>query len=554
MPPNITLADALEKAKRLSENDVLRTAELPRNVREFLLARNWLHEIMKGYAVLSKPDARANETTLWQANYWNFLAVYLKDRFGHNYVLNAENSLDLLTGNNILPRQVIVYTTTGGQGATKLPHGFSVFSSRITTERWPDEITQENGLFAIPLEAALVRVSPTFFEKSQESANVALHVADISKLARAIVSEDRQKMRAASRISNGLCSVGRVDDANTFSRLLQVSGFPQLAEYETEHDSKNPLAASVRIKSPYIARIREMWKSMRATILNEFPPPSRKNEGTEQVVAQIEDVYVHDAYHSLSIEGYRVSEELIAKIARGDWDSDSATDKEQFAAMAAKGYYDAFQCVLSDVRSCLDGGNPVKIADRQMHTWFASLFSPSVHAGLLNNSDLFGFRNHPVYIRDSQHTPPPSYALPDAMGSLFECLDEEAEPSVRALFGHYAFTYIHPYPDGNGRIGRFLMNMMLVSGGYPWTIIQSDRENRHSYLDALECASVARDFTPFVKFVRSQMEFDWSSKATGESRAPTITHYTTLLSGDKLPQAASNPENFGGQSTPKPNS
>ena len=36
----------------------------------------------------------------------------------------------------------------------------------------------------------------------------------------------------------------------------------------------------------------------------------------------------------------------------------------------------------------------------------------------------------------------------------------------------WLFGYIHPYPDGNGRMARFLMNAMLASGGYPWTVIR----------------------------------------------------------------------------------
>ena len=51
--------------------------------------------------------------------------------------------------------------------------------------------------------------------------------------------------------------------------------------------------------------------------------------------------------------------------------------------------------------------------------------------------------------------------------ALFELLENEIEPSVRAVLGHWLFGYIHPYPDGNGRIARFLMNVMLASGGYP---------------------------------------------------------------------------------------
>jgi Fic family protein len=61
------------------------------------------------------------------------------------------------------------------------------------------------------------------------------------------------------------------------------------------------------------------------------------------------------------------------------------------------------------------------------------------------------------------------------------------------------FVYIHPYFDGNGRMGRFLMNVMMASGGYPWTIIPVDR--RADYMAALEAASVGQDIKPFSKFL-----------------------------------------------------
>ncbi|MCY4441756.1 MAG: Fic family protein, partial [Deltaproteobacteria bacterium] len=79
----------------------------------------------------------------------------------------------------------------------------------------------------------------------------------------------------------------------------------------------------------------------------------------------------------------------------------------------------------------------------------------------------------------------------------------ETEPSARAVLGHWLFGYIHPYPDGNGRMARFLMNVMLASGGYPWTVIRV--EHRDGYLAALEAASVRMDIEPFAGFVAERV-------------------------------------------------
>ncbi|RJR50714.1 MAG: cell filamentation protein Fic, partial [Desulfobacteraceae bacterium] len=53
--------------------------------------------------------------------------------------------------------------------------------------------------------------------------------------------------------------------------------------------------------------------------------------------------------------------------------------------------------------------------------------------------------------------------------------------------------------DGNGRMGRFLMNVMLAAGGYPWTVIPI--ESRKAYIEALERASVGQDIAPFTGFL-----------------------------------------------------
>ena len=43
----------------------------------------------------------------------------------------------------------------------------------------------------------------------------------------------------------------------------------------------------------------------------------------------------------------------------------------------------------------------------------------------------------------------------EGMEALTGLLDQEESPGVRALAGHWLFGYVHPYPDGNGRLARF---------------------------------------------------------------------------------------------------
>jgi Fic family protein len=53
--------------------------------------------------------------------------------------------------------------------------------------------------------------------------------------------------------------------------------------------------------------------------------------------------------------------------------------------------------------------------------------------------------------------------------------------------------------DGNGCVGRFLMDTMMASGGCPWTVIPVT--DRNAYVNALEKASVREDIVPFAEFL-----------------------------------------------------
>ena len=227
-----------------------------------------------------------------------------------------------------------------------------------------------------------------------------------------------------------------------------------------------------RETSPYVNRIIMMWQQMRQTVIDRFPSSNGLPKNIDEYLNQAEEKYVTDAYHSLSIEGFQVTKELIEHVRSGKWNPELyASDNGQRNALAARGYWRAFQSVKKSMKQVLRGKNPGEIAEADLGTWYRELFAPSVTAGLIKPSDLAGYRSSQVYIKGSMHIPLNPDSLRDAIPALFDQLKQETEPSVRAVLGHFIFVYIHPYSDGNGRIGRFLMNLMLASGGYPWTII-----------------------------------------------------------------------------------
>jgi len=189
----------------------------------------------------------------------------------------------------------------------------------------------------------------------------------------------------------------------------------------------------------------------------------------------------------------------------GNWKPDrDNSDLQQSNAMAARGYWQAYQAVHNSIKKVLEQKkNAGKVFYEDHDTWYREMFAPSVIAGILDPTDLAGYRNSPVYIRQSRHVPPNNHALRASMPVLFDLLKNEPQVGVRIVLGHFIFVYLHPYVDGNGRMGRFLMNLMLASGGFPWMVIPL--EQRNGYMSSLEQASVNQNIVPFTQFIVRQL-------------------------------------------------
>jgi Fic family protein len=265
-------------------------------------------------------------------------------------------------------------------------------------------------------------------------------------------------------------------------------------------DTSRSIASIPTFSSPLVARLHALWAAHRKTVDDLFPPPPGLPKDRNAYLKAVDEIYKHDAYHSLSIEGYQVSPALIERVRGGQWGSTAKDNEQTRDALAAKGYWLAFEQVKTDVAKVLDGADPGKVGAEAHRTWFRALFQPFVAAGIIGAASLAGYRNHPVYIRNSKHVPPRWEAVSEAMAELFLLISNEPSPAVRAVLGHWLFGYIHPYPDGNGRVARFLMNLMLASGGYSWTVIPVNDRTR--YMEALETASTKDQIEPFALIIK----------------------------------------------------
>lgn len=500
MKPSEKLAQSLEVLHNLQRQGkyAIQSKDISRTHRERLVENAFLEEVVKGWYVPIKPDEQNGESTAWYASFWSFCASYLNERFGDEWCLSPEQSLLLHSENWTVPKQLMIRSPNGTNRNMELPHNTSLFSVQYKMPATQDiEIKQDMRVYSIV--PALLYCSPKFFSQyPTEARSVLTMFNSASDLLHYLLEEGHSWI--AGRICGALQNIGKSHVAEEIKKTMESAGY-QIRE-EDPFLTNTPIDFSATYKPAYRSRLELMWHDMRDIVRENFPKPRPMTIDIKGYLEQVDENYISDAYHSLSIEGYQVSPDLIEKVRSGQWNPDATEqDRNHRSALAARGYWQAFQAVKKSLMEILNGDNPGKIIQKEHGDWYRELFQPSVAVGLLKPTDLAGYRRSPVYIRQSKHIPPRWQIVSELMEEFFQLITQEKEPAVRIVLGHFFFVYIHPYSDGNGRIGRFLINVMLASGSYPWTIIPVERRNE--YMEALEQASVDRDIVPFTKFIAS---------------------------------------------------
>jgi hypothetical protein len=515
-PKQRRLADALTRLKELQDAGrmAIGSSDLTRQQRSALEEAGFIRRVVKGWYLPSRPSDTPGDSTAWFAGMREFIGDYCEARFGENWHLSPAHSLLLQAGVTALPKQLIVHAPKGANNVLSLPQHCSLVEySRPLPPA--DALTRVGPLRVLTVPRALVDVPENFFRSFPVEAQVALaQIRDASDLSRVLL--DGHPV-VAGRLAGALRAAGAGAIADDILDTMRTAGYD--VRETNPFTAALPILGRARQESPYVGRMQLLWPRLRDAVLEVFPAEPGLPPGGDARAAYLDNVqatYVLDAYHSLSIEGYRVTEALIRRVAGGEWrQEENEADARQRDAMAARGYHDAFNVVKESIAHILDGDGAARVVANEHGRWYRQLFAPSVTAGLVSASDLAGYRNQPVFIKNASHVPPPHEAVRDLMPALFELLASEPSAAVRAVLGHFFFVFIHPYMDGNGRMGRFLMNTMLASGGYPWTVIQV--QTRPEYFAALDAASTRGEIRQFAEFVATSLANTPEATASGAS-------------------------------------
>jgi len=107
------------------------------------------------------------------------------------------------------------------------------------------------------------------------------------------------------------------------------------------------------------------------------------------------------------------------------------------------------------------------------------------------------------------HLAPPADKVPDLMGNLFDWLKSAKDHLlIRSCVFHYEFEFIHPFMDGNGRMGRFWQSLILGKFHPLFEFLPVENivhSNQDRYYDAIAAGTKAGESGPFIDFMLGEI-------------------------------------------------
>jgi Fic family protein len=122
--------------------------------------------------------------------------------------------------------------------------------------------------------------------------------------------------------------------------------------------------------------------------------------------------------------------------------------------------------------------------------------------GIITNAGQY--RNHSVRIMGTHVAVSNFPRIPDQMKELVSGINKPTEDLIKQLSAtHSAFEKIHPFSDGNGRVGRLVMLAQALQAGFVPPIVL--RERKYAYYKYLEMAQTSENLLPLELFIAESM-------------------------------------------------
>lgn len=137
------------------------------------------------------------------------------------------------------------------------------------------------------------------------------------------------------------------------------------------------------------------------------------------------------------------------------------------------------------------------------------------------------------------HMAPPAKRVPKLMGDLMNWLEKtEYHPLVTASVFHYEFEFIHPFTDGNGRMGRLWQTLILSRWQPVFSILPVESmvyANQQDYYQALRDSTKATDSAPFIEFMLTVIHHTLQGQITpqvSQQVTPQVKQLLQVLKGE----------------------
>lgn len=217
------------------------------------------------------------------------------------------------------------------------------------------------------------------------------------------------------------------------------------------------------------------------------------------------------AYHSGKIENENVTYNDTREIFEHDGVTAYTGDlRTLFEIRNAKEAYELFLCAFRDRRPLDEAFIKELQSCLAQNTYDTRRWQLGERPGEYKHHD---------YVTGREEVGAAPEDVADEMRELLEeLLDVDPENALTAAaYFHAKFENIHPFADGNGRVGRLAMNYLLVLQGHPPIIIHE--EDRKEYYNALEAWDAQQELAPLREFLIGQTEKTWEKQiARAENR------------------------------------